>query len=126
MLRRIWFAVGWFGLALDVYLSLMPDPPDIGVPDGDKLEHALAYAVLMLWFAQLAPTWRRRLMMAIALVGLGIALEFAQRATGYRTFSYGDMAADAVGVMAGGLLASWGLPNLLSMARDMASSRAGD
>src|SRR5439155_17694573 len=83
-LRRPWLAIGWFGVALLIYLSLMRDPPTIPVEQGDKLEHIAAYAVLMGWFAQIALAAPRRLLTAIALVGLGIALEFAQRATGYR------------------------------------------
>jgi hypothetical protein len=78
----------------------------------------------MLWCAQLAPAWRRRLLIGTALVGLGIALEYVQRATGYRTFSYGDMAADLAGVATGGLLASRGLPNLYSIAESLVAGRA--
>jgi VanZ family protein len=49
------------------------------------------------------------------MVALGIALEYAQRATGYRSFEVADMAADALGV-AVGWLAAPRLPNFLSWA----------
>jgi VanZ family protein len=115
LVRRTWWAIGWLGIGAVVYLSLMPDPPALAVEQGDKLQHLAAYGTLMLWFAQLTDlrSWRRAA--AIALVGLGIAMEFAQLATDYREFSYGDMVADALGVALGGLLAPPRLPNLLAL-----------
>jgi VanZ family protein len=50
------------------------------------------------------------------MVALGIALEYAQRTTGYRSFDIADMVADAAGVAIGWLLAPPRLPNLLSWA----------
>jgi VanZ family protein len=114
-LRRMWIAIGWFGIGLLIYLSLMRDPPGIDIAQGDKLEHIAAYATLMFWFAQLTDSGARRLAIALELVALGVGLEFAQRETGYRTFEYADMAADAIGVAVGWLLASPRLPNLLSL-----------
>lgn len=116
MLRRAWHGIGWMGIALAVYLSLMHDPPAFAVVQGDKFQHAAAYGTLMLWFAQLADLRGARIATALALVGLGIGMEFAQLATGYREFSYGDMAADAIGVGIGWLLAPPRLPNLLTLA----------
>jgi len=37
----------------------------------------------------------------VAWIALGIAMEFVQRAIGYRTFDVLDMAADAIGVLLG-------------------------
>src|SRR5450631_660508 len=110
--QRFWRGVGWFGVALLLYLSLTPNPPEIPLEQGDKLGHALAYAVLMYWWAQLLVTTRQRLWLAVALVGLGIALEYVQGWTGWRTFDYFDMLADAVGVAIGWVLAAV-TPNLL-------------
>jgi VanZ family protein len=112
-LRLAWWAVGWFGVGLVIYLSLMHGPPELRVPEGDKIQHMAAYAVLTLWFAQLSANPRHRLATAMALIGLGVALEFVQRTTDYREFSYGDMLADALGVMLGGWLAPPRMPNLL-------------
>ncbi len=50
------------------------------------------------------------------MVALGIALEYAQRATGYRSFEVADMVADALGVAIGWLAAPPRLPNVLSWA----------
>jgi VanZ family protein len=115
LVRRAWWAIGWFGIALAIYLSLMHNPPTLDVEQGDKLQHLAAYGMLMLWFSQLSldAGWRR--LTALALVALGIAIEFAQLATDYRDFSYGDMAADALGVALGWSLAPPRLPNFLEL-----------
>jgi VanZ family protein len=92
-------------------LSLMPAPPSLDIEDSDKALHLLAYAGLMLWFAQIrtAPTERR--MTALLLVTLGIALELAQGLTGYRWLSIADMAANTAGVALGWLAAPPRLPS---------------
>lgn len=112
LLRRFWLGIGWFGIALLLYLSLTPQPPEIPVEHGDKFGHALAYAMLMYWWAQLSVSTRQRLWLAAGLIGLGIAIEYVQGWTGLRTFDYFDMLADAVGVTFGGVLAAF-TPNLL-------------
>ena len=97
--RRVWRAVGFGLVALVIWLSLTPHPIAIPVENGDKLGHVAAYATLMFWFAQLNTRHRMRLAYAIGFVLLGVALEFAQRLTDYRTFEVADMGADAVGVL---------------------------
>ena len=124
MTERIWLAVGWLGVVTVVWLSLMPEPPRLDIEQGDKLQHLAAYGSLMLWFAQVAVARSSRWRTAVALVGLGIALEYAQRATGYRTFSYADMAANAAGVACGWLLAPPRLPNALRVVERFAARRA--
>jgi VanZ family protein len=70
------------------------------LPVSDKAEHTAAYACLA--FLPAIHERRRRVAQAAAgAVLLGVALEFAQRATGWRDFEVADMAADAVGVTAG-------------------------
>jgi VanZ family protein len=111
---RLWQFLGGLGCLLVVYFSLTPSPPNLGIDQGDKLGHLAAYAGLMWWFSQLDGRVRGRLAFAAAFVALGIGLEFAQRATGYRSFELADMAADALGVLIGWLAAPPRLPNLLS------------
>ena len=113
-LRQAWLTVGWLGVAAVVVLSLIPSPPELlGVQNEDKLEHVLAYALLMWWFAQAWLGRQPRVTTAAGLVALGVAIEFVQGWSGLRTFSPPDMAADAVGVAAGWLLAPPRLGNVL-------------
>lgn len=100
-LRRIWIIIGWIGVGVVVYFSLMPRPPELDVVQGDKIQHLLAYTSLMLWFAQVMTTPPSRRLTGVLLVILGVGLEFAQSLTGYRFYSYGDMAANAAGVLLG-------------------------
>jgi len=116
-LRRWWLGVGWLGVALVIYLSLMRNPPHVDIAQSDKVGHAAAYALLTCWFAQVNVTLYRRVLVAAALVALGIAIEYVQRATGYRSFEYLDMVADAVGVALGWLLAPPRLPNFFAAAQ---------
>jgi len=103
--RGLWLALGWLWVGAILWLSLMPNPPQIDVPEGDKLGHGFSYALLMFWFCQLHLSRRARVGYALGFVAMGIAIEFVQRATGYRSFELLDMAADGVGVLAGWLLA---------------------
>ena len=116
-LRRLWLVAGWVGVIGVVVLSLIPPPPAIlGVENEDKLGHLLAYGLLMWWFAQDVLAARRRSGVALALIALGVALEFLQGWGGLRTFSVADMVADAAGVAVGWALAPPRLPNLLQRA----------
>lgn len=98
-------AGGWLYAAAIVFLSLTPSPPDPGFEHGDKVGHLLAYALLMFWFCVLYRYRYTRLAYGIGWVFLGVALEFAQGATGYRNFELSDMAANTLGVLAGALAA---------------------
>ena len=115
LLQRVWHGVGWFGIVLLLYLSLTPQPPEIPVEQGDKIGHSLAYAVLMFWWAQLLVRAGERRRLALALIALGIAIEYVQRWTGWRTFDYFDMLADVVGVTIGWLLAVPRTPSVLAL-----------
>ena len=98
-----------------IYLSVTPAPIQLPIELGDKFSHGLAYLVLMSWFANLYQVPAQRTMSAIGFIVMGIALEFVQRWTGYRSFEMSDMVAGAVGVAAGWLLAPPRLPNYLHM-----------
>jgi VanZ family protein len=112
-LAPLWNGIGALLIATIFYLSLTPDPVHIPVEEGDKLGHISAYAVLMLWYAQIHPARARRALLAAVFIGMGIAIEFLQRGTGYRSFEVGDMVADGVGVAVGWMLAPPRLPNAL-------------
>ncbi len=110
-----WLFAGWMLVLLVVVLSLMPGPALLPATQGDKFMHIFAYAVLMSWFVNLYAAMSRRARIAAGLIALGIALEFIQRWTGYRTFDMADMAANAAGVGAGWLSAPPRLPNYLRL-----------
>lgn len=109
-----WLAAGWLGITAIITLSLAPLQLDMTVDNGDKFGHLATYGLVTLWFAQLYTGLRSRIWLVVGMVALGITLEYAQRATGYRSFEVADMVADALGVVIGWLLAPPRLPNLLS------------
>ncbi len=114
-LRKPWLALGWLWVAVLAYLSLMPNPPEpMRFWNADKLEHALAYCLLMLWFCQLYVRRTQRLFTAAWLVAMGVAMEFLQGMTGYRSFEYADMLANSTGVLLGWV---WARTSLGSIGR---------
>ena len=99
-----------------VYESLTPYPVELQVEQGDKLGHVAAYVALMSWFASLYEDAGERIACVLGCLALGVALEFAQRLTATRSFELADMAAGAVGVLIGLMLAPPRLPNYLRLA----------
>ena len=100
-MRAAALALGWLYATAIVWLSLTPSPPDPGFNYGDKLGHLLAYGGLMFWFCFLYREPKLKIAYGLLWIAMGIALEFAQGATGYRSFELADMAANALGVLAG-------------------------
>jgi VanZ family protein len=100
-MRALALGLGWLMIAAIVWLSIAPSPPKLDVEFGDKLGHFAAYGGLMLWFCQLYAARTTRLGCAAAFIAMGIGLEFAQGATGYRSFEVMDMAANTLGVLLG-------------------------
>jgi VanZ family protein len=99
----LWSALWCGGVAAVVALSLGP-VPDLGdLPSGiDKVEHFLAYAALAGGAVQLYPRWRSLLSVGVALVLMGIGLEYAQGAlTTDRMMDRADALANTLGVIAG-------------------------
>ena len=121
--QPFWLALGWVWVALVIYLSLTPHPPELSVMSGDKIGHTIAYLFLMLWFAQIYRSLSTRMRIAMGLVILGIAIEFAQEQTGYRRFEVADMGADAIGVAIGWLLSFTPLRETLRLAERIVISR---
>jgi VanZ family protein len=97
---HFWIAIGFLLIGLVVYASLMRNPPDLThIQGGDKVEHAVAYFILTFWFSLIYVKNRVRWTIGITFIFLGVAMEYLQRMTGYRTFEYADMAANTVGVL---------------------------
>jgi VanZ like protein len=101
--RRIWLLLGWGMVAAVVVLSLIPLEIDLA-HNRDKLAHLAAYGGLSFWFGMLIEGRGRELRIAAAFALLGVALEFLQGLTDYRTFEVADMIANATGAALG-----WGL-----------------
>lgn len=100
----VWLAIGVMLVAWVCYESLTPSPISVeGLKYADKLGHFFSYFTMMAWFGQL---FRRRghWLWLLFFVMLGYGLELLQRYSGYRSFEYADLAADA-----GGALLAWWL-----------------
>lgn len=108
---KLWLGIWIFGWLLCIVLSMIT-PPDLSleVDNGDKIGHFFAYGLLSAWAVMIFQKKRNWWLSAIALIVLGIALEFAQ---GYftttRMMDWHDALADTIGVGLGLCvgLASW-------------------
>lgn len=89
-------------LVVIAWASLLP-PEQIpsGPAVSDKVMHAFGYALLG---ALAVASGLRWLPAVVLVVGVGFVLEVAQRMTGYRSFEWADLVADAAGALAGALL----------------------
>jgi len=101
--RRIWILLAWGMVVAVVALSLIPVEVDLG-EGRDKVAHFLAYGSLTLGFGMLFGGRARQLRIALAFAAMGVAIEFLQGLTDYRTFEIADMIANAFGAALG-----WGL-----------------
>jgi VanZ family protein len=97
-MRSTAIAAGWAWAAAIVWLSLTPAPPQVDFDFSDKVGHFAAYGLLMFWFARL---YQARIAFAAGFIAMGIALEFAQGALGFRTYEVLDMVANTIGVFMG-------------------------
>lgn len=101
-LRTVWLLLGLCWVGGVIFISLTPNPPEpVRFWNADKLEHALAYGLLMLWFCQIFQQKMARLVTAGLLIFLGVTLEILQSFTGYRFFEFADMVANTIGVLLG-------------------------
>ena len=103
MIERMWWAAGWFGVALTLAASLMPPALDTSGSHTDKIIHLAGYALLMFWWAQLVirPRWK----LAVAVILFGVAIELLQGLTPNRQPDPLDALANSAGVLVGWLAA---------------------
>ena len=113
-LRALWLCMGWSFVVLVIYLSLTAEPVDLGRIEGVKVGHFIAYGWLMLWFSQLYRSLGSRAAYGVGFALMGVALEYAQGMTGYRSFAYSDMGDNVVGVGMGFALGWTPLGNVLA------------
>ncbi|GJM09913.1 MAG: hypothetical protein DHS20C11_21890 [Lysobacteraceae bacterium] len=103
------YAVGWVVALVLVgticWLSLTSAPPQgPDFPSADKFGHFLGYCCLSLWFGQLVHRFWPAIGIGLALVALGIGLEWLQGLMGFRHAEWQDAVANTLGVFAGWLL----------------------
>jgi VanZ family protein len=98
--RRAWLFLGWGMVVVVVVSSLIP--LDIDLQEGrDKVAHFISYGSMTFWFAMLFEGRGRQLAVTLAFAAMGVAVEFLQAMTDYRTFDVGDMIANGIGAALG-------------------------
>lgn len=107
----VWMSLGWALVAGVVLGSLLPGGTISALALEDKLLHAGSYCLLMIWFAGLYER-RRHVLIAVGVLGLGVALDLVQGTLSSRSFDWFDIAANGVGVGVGlvlslSLLGGW-------------------
>jgi VanZ family protein len=122
--QRSWLTAGLALMALIIWGSLTPTPPQIielPLPQWDKVEHFTAYLLLTAWFIAAFP--RRWLWVALFFAILGGAVEIGQGYTG-RDPDWFDWFADCAGVAIGTWFPSrWAMQVKLWLAGIYARSR---
>jgi VanZ family protein len=100
--RNAWLALWLCGVAALVVVCLLPSPDLPNLHVSDKLEHALAFALLAGSAVQLFERGRALVVVGLGLLALGVGIEFAQALfTTTRAMEAADVVADAIGIVAG-------------------------
>ena len=102
--KWIWLSLGLALLCSIVVLSLVNLAPVNGLLLQDKVMHMLAYGLLMGWFAQIYRHPVARGVLVVALVIIGVGLEYLQGMVSHRQFDVMDMVANTSGVLLAWLL----------------------
>ena len=102
----VFIASAWVLVAAVIYFSLSTTIVQVPGDPGGRYTHVAAYALLMLSFAYAYPNARTTVVVAAALLALGISMEYFQLRIG-RDFERADMVADAIGIGLGWLLGFW-------------------
>lgn len=81
------------------WLALTSTPPEVPVAGWDKLHHALGFAALaaVAWFG-FSGAWMR---IGVSLLAFGALIEWLQSLTPTRAAEWGDLLADAIGIVIG-------------------------
>ena len=112
--RNAWLALWLLGVTVLIVVCLLPSRDLPALQVSDKLEHALAFALLAGSAVQLFERWRALLLVGLGLLALGIGIEFAQALfTTTRAMEAADVVADAIGIVAGLSVAITPLRDLL-------------
>ncbi|MBW8368036.1 MAG: VanZ family protein [Arenimonas sp.] len=110
----LWLGVWAAGWALCIALSLLPPITLDGPPNSDKVGHFLAYFTLSAWATLVFHARRAQALAAVALVLLGLGIEWAQaNLTDTRQGDLRDALANTLGVGLGWALAFTPVATLL-------------
>lgn len=77
------------------------------IAPNDKLVHFMGYSVLALLPVAFLELAELGIMLALSMIPMGVLLEFLQRLVPGRSFEFGDMVANCLGVAAGTMVALW-------------------
>lgn len=102
-LALVWFALGLAILAGSLLPNLGPSSFHIPLPHADKLVHFSAWALLAVFAPLLLLRFASRLAAASALFLMSGAIELAQAFLPTRSASFGDLAANGLGILVGTL-----------------------
>jgi len=96
-----WLAIGILLVIVVIIASLIPVPDVVNqLPQNtDKLQHFIAYFILMGWFVQIYHLLSQRVRLAIGFILLGLLLEILQEFSGIRHADWIDMLANSLGVL---------------------------
>jgi VanZ family protein len=110
--RRVWLSCGYLLVLTVLAFALWPlvSGRAMMIPYFDKFLHAFSFMVLMLWFSGLMSRYFYFRLFLILLI-LGALIEALQNFTPYRQMEFNDFVADALGLVAGWVLARAGMGN---------------
>jgi len=98
--RYLWAFIGLSMVFAILVLSLVDIPPTVTkFLLSDKLQHGIAYAGLMGWFAQIFRHDLMRLILVVGFISFGVFIEFLQALTPTRQFDLWDMIANTSGIV---------------------------
>lgn len=103
-----WLSGGLCLLGLVLYTTLMPSGSVPVAFYNDKAMHAITFVILMVWFCGVFQL-RFAPLIAIALIGFGVSIEWLQDQLVYRSAELADGLADIMGIALGWVLSASGL-----------------
>ena len=113
--RRLWLFLGIVYTLLLITISLIRVPDiDMPVSFADKIIHFLMYFILVGWFVQLYKNFSLRIIILLLAVLLGLAIEYLQGMTTYRSFDLVDALANGLGATTAFVLAATRFDEFLS------------
>lgn len=95
--------LAWLGNMALWIVCLAPIPAKLPSPisRSDLFYHGLSYTLMgLLFMSAYAKNWKNQMIVALALIVQGVAIEFIQPFAN-RFFEYWDMAANSIGVLIG-------------------------